>query len=265
MIDQSIGRDANSSNVVINAERCVNEAATEHIKVQDSCCKGSFTDIQQVTNVTLESLTKESDRNNIDKVEVTRILENKEMPNKDLQALNSTENLFSDYDPAMVYRANASKPVVGEDTNYLGYSRKTESADKPIQYTGKIETQLEQVKETAQINKMQTLNKCLKPKKKSALKLVRHNSLEWNFAYISPYAMSEKEKEQILERKVRLERKRKHTERRKAIENERRRQENEAAFNAWKTRKRSEKQRTTLSTESLSAKIYRTKSMSWYP
>jgi hypothetical protein len=75
-------------------------------------------------------------------------------------------------------------------------------------------------------------------KRRSSLKYkVTKKSIQWNFNYISPYALTDKQKRENNELKLKTQKQRKQALRRKFFEKEKKQYENHLAFEKWKRQK----------------------------
>ncbi|XP_053400694.1 uncharacterized protein LOC123559173 [Mercenaria mercenaria] len=208
----------------------------------------TVTDIKEnVENSFLENRT--------DEILVTRVAENVNVLRKDVPHLNSTDNIFSEYDAAMTYKADThciSKSDIS--INIKGIDWKMNRAEpKSLEYTRddsdlnlKSDSKLKREKRTkARLNKSEgNLKDAVKSerlkRKSSLISRLTNEPLEWNFVYNSPYALTEKQKQENLDRKIRMQKRKKQLERRKREEKERRERENAYAFEKWKQRKKEE-------------------------
>ena len=214
-----------------------------------------------------------------DEVSITRVLKNENTLRKDLPFLNSTENIFSEYDPAMTYKAEAgwklSKSEEGlNSTNIKSISK--EIPPKTFEFTRddsdlnlKSQSKLEaegQVGIRANSCSEGTLTEEKKSKslkrRSSLISKITSKSFEWNFDYISPYAMTEKQKRERFEFSQRMKKRRIQIRRQNHAEKDKKQYENNLAFEKWKRQKHDEKTRGDIgSFNSKTSNRYRF----WYP
>lgn len=193
----------------------------------------------------------------VNDIEITRIVENDNILRKDVPHLNSTENIFSEYDPAMSYATNKTgmpkqeelpsviKPV--KETKDTFEAKKTKSfefsrddSDLNLKTKSKLiaDNTRKKVFHKSESNLTDAVKLDKRNKKPSMISSLNISEFKWNFDYISPYAMSEKQKMEVIARKVRLEKRQKQREKRKRQEREKRERENTEAFVKWKQTKK---------------------------
>lgn len=212
-----------------------------------------------VLEVQIENENKNVDSDS-EEIEVTRIVVNQTMPDKDIPHLNSTENLFSEYDPAMTYiydtcningergsRMSKSAEKLNPTDNHKSNVNQQQyapddSVSNTLPSTGKGLLSRRVHKSEGNLLEILARSPPRNRRTTSTLRLVRSGSIKWDFHYISPYAMSEKEKSEMLARKERMRIKKKNAERLLKEAKERRERENTAVFEAWKRKKFSERQ-----------------------
>lgn len=246
------GASSHNSVTAENMPDCVTGIRNADIHTRDESAVDDT-----VLEVQIENENKNSD---IEEIEVTRIIVNQTMPDKDIPHLNSTENLFSEYDPAMTYlydtcnitrerASHMSKSV--EELNPIDNHKSNvnqqqyapdDSVSNALSSTGKGLLSRRVHKSEGNLLEILARSPTRNRRATSKLSLVRSGSIKWNFHYISPYAMSEKEKSEMLARKDRMRIKKKNAERLLKEAKERRERENIAVFEAWKRKKFSEKQ-----------------------
>ncbi|XP_052282082.1 microtubule-associated protein 9-like isoform X2 [Dreissena polymorpha] len=231
-----------------------------------------FTDISKqnlspdisVSNDEVIAIDKKALDDNDENIEVTRLIENKTGMSKDVPFVNSTEHIFQEYDAAMSYASsmtmtdrskteseltpnmsirrrkdekvvNVVKPF-GEKHNSFGLlSSKTESHIKMSKR--KHPSRLHK-SEFNIINALKKESQTLARKSHLKKSFSRSNSLEWNFEYVSPYAMTLEQKEALMERKRKLQKRKENSEKKKRAEKEKREKECEEVYEKWLQKKK---------------------------
>lgn len=197
----------------------------------------------------------DKNENKVDNIFITRVIENVNPLRKDVPHLNSTENIISEYDAAMSYKTESygvSKSDLNLDLNGNGGSQKIsvqnqfelsrDDSDVHLKTESKTkaEKDMRPRMNKSEGNLADAVKKERFNRQSSLISSLTSTSFQWNFSYSSPYALTEKEKQAILERKIRMKKKRRQLERRKREEKEQRERENAVAFENWKQRKRAE-------------------------
>ncbi|XP_060605718.1 uncharacterized protein LOC132758182 [Ruditapes philippinarum] len=190
-------------------------------------------------------------------VSITRVIENENILRKDLPYLNSTEHIFSEYDPAMTYKSESewkSKSDEGLHLQSIRFERKNiaprafeitrDDSDLNLKSQSTIEVEMHEATKVSSRSEG-TLTDDMKIKslkrRSSLISKVTSKSFQWNFDYISPYAMTDKQKRERYELKLKIRKRRMLALKQKLADKERQQYENKLAFEKWKLRKQGEK------------------------
>jgi hypothetical protein len=190
-------------------------------------------------------------------VSITRVIDNENILRKDLPYLNSTEHIFSEYDPAMTYKSESewkSKSDEGLHLQSIRFERKNiaprafeitrDDSDLNLKSQSTIEVEMHEATKVSSRSEG-TLTDDMKIKslkrRSSLISKVTSKSFQWNFDYISPYAMTDKQKRERYELKLKIRKRRMLALKQKLADKERQQYENKLAFEKWKLRKQGEK------------------------
>lgn len=218
----------------------------EHIKAEEE---------DTVKEITINNDTDNDEEIKNSAIEVTRVVENEHVLRKNVQHLNSTENIISEYDAAMTYKLERYSISKSEENlkiktddvslnissiHHCDITRDDSDINLKSETKGIFENEMKcRTQSDGHLidrPKREKLNR-----RSSLVSSLKSGTFEWNFDYVSPYAMTEKQKQETLARKRRLHKRRKMMGKRKRLENERREQGNTQAFKNWKQRKTEEK------------------------
>jgi len=227
----------------------------------------------------IQEVISENDNNtNDDNIEITRVIQSQSKLKKEVPFMNSTENIFADYDAAMIYNIRTksicknnisiSKDTIAKENNLLSgcfqkmdedrISIKSTKSTKSLRSKTllKLNSSLKSAKSESDIkfssrnnagrlNKSESnLQKHGKMKRfgsrKSSLKssITSAHTIKWNFDYISPYGLNEEQKMTMQKRKLKLQRKQNMLEKKKRLEAEKRKEEGARAFEEWLQKKK---------------------------
>ncbi|XP_045206923.2 reticulocyte-binding protein homolog 2b-like [Mercenaria mercenaria] len=216
---------------------------TSHVKVNS---KNGEEDLVKDIHINVNNGLIENKQS---EVLVTRVIENDNLLRKDIPHLNSTENIFSEYDAAMTYKTESrgiSKSDVSINLkgancgqkeikpNAFEFTRDDSDVNLKSESKIKAEKEIKARNIKSEGNLTDAVKSKIVKRKSSLISRITSKSFEWNFEYISPYAMSAKQKQERLERKVRMQKRKRKLVKLKREEKEKRLQENTLVFEKWK-------------------------------
>ena len=267
LVSQLKTDDINDNNSIMLREdrQCIDDTVSE-----EKCSSE-----QKPVDDSVEILDAEGNwniqENKNDEIVVTRMTENENTLSKDLPHLNSTENICSEYDAAMIYKANhnsISKSDVlvninsSEKQNHFKYSRDDSGLNMKSEHKLKNQIETDGRLNKSEGNLIAAVKSGNLKRTSSKISKLSNEPLEWNFVYRSPYALSDKQKQNIIDRKVKMQKKKVQLEKRRQNEKEKRLQENQLAFEKWKQNKMKETTMKNKNVENIPGKV---KSTFWYP
>ncbi|XP_060605729.1 chromatin assembly factor 1 subunit A-B-like [Ruditapes philippinarum] len=210
--------------------------------------------------------------NKSDEIVVTRITKIEKPLRKDMPHLNSTENIFSDFD-ATVTNETENYNISKSDLSIIIDCVENKNNQKNVFVFSRDDSALDMETDNKTMSKIKTQDRMHKSEGNLVDAIEKGNStrisseisyepLEWNFVYRSPYALSDKQKQDIIDKRVKLKKKKEQIKRQKEKEKEKRLQKNQLAFEKWK---QSKMKTTTAKNKSLENVYEKAKSTFWYP